>query len=51
MNYQLGPSGQQYVVIAAGGHARMRSKLDDYRQSGSWTARQVTSPENNLTVR
>ncbi len=30
MTYQLGENGKQYVVIAAGGHAPMRTKLDDY---------------------
>jgi quinoprotein glucose dehydrogenase len=30
MTYQAGPDGKQFVVIAAGGHARMRSKLGDY---------------------
>jgi quinoprotein glucose dehydrogenase len=30
MTYQAGPDGRQFLVIAAGGHARMRSKLGDY---------------------
>ena len=30
MTYQLGENGKQYVVIAAGGHAPMRTKLGDY---------------------
>jgi quinoprotein glucose dehydrogenase len=30
ITFEIGPSKKQYVVIAAGGHARMRSKLGDY---------------------
>jgi quinoprotein glucose dehydrogenase len=30
MTYQAGPQGKQYIVIAAGGHARLGSKLGDY---------------------
>jgi quinoprotein glucose dehydrogenase len=30
MTFQAGPEGKQFLVIAAGGHARMRSKLGDY---------------------
>jgi len=30
MTYQLGKNGKQFVVIAAGGHAPLRTKLGDY---------------------
>jgi quinoprotein glucose dehydrogenase len=30
MTYQLRPDGKQYVVIAAGGHARMTTTLGDH---------------------
>jgi quinoprotein glucose dehydrogenase len=30
MTYRLGPGGKQFVVIAAGGHRYMRTKLGDY---------------------
>jgi quinoprotein glucose dehydrogenase len=30
MTYRLSPSGKQFVVIAAGGHRYMRTKLGDY---------------------
>ena len=30
MTYRLGPQGKQFVVIAAGGHKYMRTKLGDY---------------------
>jgi quinoprotein glucose dehydrogenase len=30
MTDQAGPDGRQFVVIAAGGHARLRSKLGDF---------------------
>jgi quinoprotein glucose dehydrogenase len=30
MAYQLGENGKQFVVIAAGGHAPLGSKMGDY---------------------
>ena len=30
MTYRLGEQGKQFVVIAAGGHGRLRTKLGDY---------------------
>jgi quinoprotein glucose dehydrogenase len=30
MTYQAGPNGKQYIVIAAGGHARLGTRLGDY---------------------
>jgi glucose dehydrogenase len=30
MTDQAGPDGRQFVVIAAGGHARLRSRLGDF---------------------
>jgi quinoprotein glucose dehydrogenase len=30
MTYQAGPDGKQFLVVAAGGHARLRSKLGDF---------------------
>ena len=30
MTYQMRQNGKQYVVIAAGGHGRMQTKLGDY---------------------
>ena len=30
MTYRLSENGRQFVVIAAGGHARMGTKLGDY---------------------
>ncbi len=30
MTYRLSPQGKQFIVIAAGGHKYMRTKLGDY---------------------
>lgn len=30
MTYQLGPDRKRFVVIAAGGHAALRSKMGDH---------------------
>jgi quinoprotein glucose dehydrogenase len=30
MSFQLGPGGRQLVVVAAGGHAKMRTKMGDH---------------------